>query len=165
MCGERLVMAGVLDTRFRSALVWLAQGNRLLTCTREIDPDLEAASIMKAMDGGAALLFPSVKGHDVPDPLGDQHLALAAEAAAVLFLGSRCLDHRAHPRFAPLVRQQRARSAGAEFQSLGKTNSTDAASANSIVNPMKVRRFPNRCSSPPAMPCPYFWLLSGISPA
>ena len=25
---------------------------------------------------------------DVPDPLGDQHLALAAEAVAVLFLGS-----------------------------------------------------------------------------
>jgi hypothetical protein len=44
----------------------------------------------------------------VPDPLGDQHLALATEAAAVLFLGSWCLDHRAHPRFAPLVRQQRA---------------------------------------------------------
>ena len=38
----------------------------------------------------------------MPDPLDDQHLALAAEAAAVLFLGSRCLDHRAHPRFAPL---------------------------------------------------------------
>jgi hypothetical protein len=45
---------------------------------------------------------------DVPDPLNDQHLALAAETAAVLFLGSRCLDHRADPRFAPLVRQQRA---------------------------------------------------------
>ena len=44
----------------------------------------------------------------MPDPLDDQHLALAAEAAAVLFLGSRCLDHRTDPRFTPLVRQQRA---------------------------------------------------------
>ena len=42
------------------------------------------------------------------DPLGDQHLALATEAAAIFFLGCRRLDHRAHPRFAPLVRQQRA---------------------------------------------------------
>lgn len=66
MGGEHRVMADVLDTRFRSGLARLALGNRLLTCTREVDPDLEVASIMKAMDGGAALLFPSVKGHDVP---------------------------------------------------------------------------------------------------
>jgi hypothetical protein len=45
---------------------------------------------------------------DVLDPLGDQHLALAAEAAAVFFLGRRRPDHRAHPRFAALERQQRA---------------------------------------------------------
>jgi hypothetical protein len=42
---------------------------------------------------------------DVLDPLGDQHLALATEAAAIFFLGCRRLDHRAHPRFAALVRQ------------------------------------------------------------
>jgi hypothetical protein len=42
---------------------------------------------------------------DVPDPLGDQRLALAAEAAAVFFLRCRRLDHRAHPRFAALERQ------------------------------------------------------------
>ena len=42
------------------------------------------------------------------DPFGDQHLALAAEAAAVFFLGRRRLDHRADPRFAALISQQRA---------------------------------------------------------
>jgi hypothetical protein len=42
---------------------------------------------------------------DVLDPLGDQHLALATEAAAIFFLGCRRLDHRAHPRFAALERQ------------------------------------------------------------
>jgi hypothetical protein len=39
------------------------------------------------------------------DPIGDQHFALAREAAAVFFLGCRRLDHRAHPRFAALERQ------------------------------------------------------------
>src|ERR1700761_5234307 len=33
----------------------------------------------------------------VLDSLGDQHFALAAETATILFLGSRCLDHCAHP--------------------------------------------------------------------
>ena len=46
---------------------------------------------------------------DVLDPLGDQHFALAAETAAVFFLGRRRFDHRAHPRFAALIRQQRAK--------------------------------------------------------
>src|ERR1700738_2892205 len=45
----------------------------------------------------------------VLDPLGDQHLAFAAETAAVLFLGSRRFDHCTHPRFTALVRQQRAK--------------------------------------------------------
>src|ERR1700756_90224 len=44
----------------------------------------------------------------VLDSLGDQHFALAAETATILFLGSRCLDHCAHSGFAALVRQQRA---------------------------------------------------------
>ena len=46
---------------------------------------------------------------DMLDPFVDQHLALAAETAAVLFFGRWRLDHRAHPRFAALVRQQRAK--------------------------------------------------------
>ena len=40
--------------------------------------------------------------------LGGQHSALAAEAAAVLLLGSGHLDHRTHPRFAAFVGQKRA---------------------------------------------------------
>src|SRR4029078_11572497 len=42
------------------------------------------------------------------DPLADQHLALATEAAAVLFLGGRRFHHRTHSRFTALVCQQRA---------------------------------------------------------
>jgi hypothetical protein len=45
---------------------------------------------------------------DVLDPLGDQHLALAANAAPIFFIGRRRLHHRAHPRFAALIRKQRA---------------------------------------------------------
>jgi len=46
---------------------------------------------------------------DVLDPLGDQDLALATKSAAVLFLGCWRFDHRAHPRLAALIRQQRAK--------------------------------------------------------
>ncbi|MDB5508080.1 MAG: UbiD family decarboxylase [Hyphomicrobiales bacterium] len=60
---SRLLTNDVLDTRFRSALARLAGDGRLDTCTREIDPDLELASVMKALDGGPALLFPKVRGH------------------------------------------------------------------------------------------------------
>ena len=42
----------------------------------------------------------SFKAIDVPDSLGDQHFALAAETATILFLGSRRLDHCAHSGFA-----------------------------------------------------------------
>src|SRR5438094_10267294 len=42
------------------------------------------------------------------DPLADQHLALATEATAVLFLGGRRFHHRTHSRFTALVCQQRA---------------------------------------------------------
>jgi 2,5-furandicarboxylate decarboxylase 1 len=73
--------ADILDTRFRTALVRLAQSGRLHTCMRHADPELEIASIMKTMDGGPALLFPSVKGHDVPvvgNLLGSQENCEAA---------------------------------------------------------------------------------------
>ena len=45
----------------------------------------------------------------VLNPLSDQDLALAAKPTAVLFLGSPRFDHRAYPRFAALIRQQRAK--------------------------------------------------------
>jgi 2,5-furandicarboxylate decarboxylase 1 len=56
----------VLDTRFRSALERLAQGNRVLTYEKSADPHLEIAAILKKLDGRQALLFPSVKGTNIP---------------------------------------------------------------------------------------------------
>lgn len=56
----------VLDTRFRAALNRMAESGRLLAYTAPADPELEIASIMKNQDGGPALLFTAVKGHDVP---------------------------------------------------------------------------------------------------
>jgi 2,5-furandicarboxylate decarboxylase 1 len=44
----------------------LARADRILSCSRTIDPHLEAAATMKVLDGDKALLFPSVAGHDVP---------------------------------------------------------------------------------------------------
>lgn len=56
----------VLDTRFRAALHRMAEDGRLQAYTVAADPDLEIASIMKNLDGGPALAFTAVKGHDVP---------------------------------------------------------------------------------------------------
>jgi 2,5-furandicarboxylate decarboxylase 1 len=59
-------MSQILDTRFRSALTRLIQGNRVLTYQKPIDPHLEIAAILKKLDGKQALLFPSVNGYDTP---------------------------------------------------------------------------------------------------
>ncbi len=56
----------VLDTRFRSALGRMADSGRLQTYTAPVDPYLEVAGIMKKLDGGPALLFSKVNGHDMP---------------------------------------------------------------------------------------------------
>lgn len=56
----------VLDTRFRSALARLAQRGRILTYEKPVDPHLELAAMLKKHDGKQVLLFPSVKGTDVP---------------------------------------------------------------------------------------------------
>ncbi|MEH2481167.1 2,5-furandicarboxylate decarboxylase 1 [Nitrobacteraceae bacterium AZCC 2146] len=56
----------ILDTRFRSALARLAQGDRILTFEKPADPHLEIAAILKKLDGKQALLFPSVKGTEIP---------------------------------------------------------------------------------------------------
>jgi 2,5-furandicarboxylate decarboxylase 1 len=58
--------SGVLDTRFRSALARMAEQGRLLAYTAAVDPHLEAAAIMKKLDGGPALLFAQVDGHAMP---------------------------------------------------------------------------------------------------
>ena len=56
----------VLDTRFRAALDRMAGLGRLVTYTAPVDPNLEVAGIMKKLDGGPALLFSSVNGHELP---------------------------------------------------------------------------------------------------
>ena len=61
-----MLQTKILDTSFRSALARLASGNRILTLPRPVELHLELAAIMKKLDGGHALLFPKVRGHDVP---------------------------------------------------------------------------------------------------
>src|ERR1041385_5557293 len=56
----------VLDTRFRIALDRMAAGGRLQAYTAPIDPKLEVAGVLKQRDGGPAMMFTSVTGHDVP---------------------------------------------------------------------------------------------------
>src|SRR6478609_2351187 len=55
-----------LDTRFRSALERMAERGRLQSYSAPADPHLEIAGMMKKLDGGPALLFGDVIGHDVP---------------------------------------------------------------------------------------------------
>jgi len=55
-----------VDTRFRSALRRMQQAGRIRTFAREADPEFQIAGMMKKLDGGAALLFPRVKGHGMP---------------------------------------------------------------------------------------------------
>ena len=56
----------VLDTRFRSALGRMAEQGRLQTYSAPVDTYLEVAGLMKKLDGGPALLFSKVNGHDMP---------------------------------------------------------------------------------------------------
>lgn len=56
----------ILDTRFRSALARLASRGRILTFDKPADPHLQIAAILKKHDGKQTMLFPSVKGYDVP---------------------------------------------------------------------------------------------------
>lgn len=56
----------VLDTRFRAALERMAERGRLQAYAAPVDPYLEAAGIMKKLDGGPALLFSKVDGYDTP---------------------------------------------------------------------------------------------------
>ena len=57
---------GVLDTGFRTALRRLDRAGLMARVSRTVDPELEAAAMMKHHDAGAALLFESVKNHDIP---------------------------------------------------------------------------------------------------
>src|SRR6478752_4112921 len=56
----------VLDTRFRSALGRMAESGCLQTYAAPVDPYLEAAGLMKKLDGGPAVLFAKVDGYEMP---------------------------------------------------------------------------------------------------
>ena len=64
--GGRASVPDVIDTSFRSALRRLERAGRLARVSRTVDPELEAASLMKHHDAGPAILFEHVKGHGVP---------------------------------------------------------------------------------------------------
>ena len=55
-----------LDTRFRTALRRIADAGQLLTYGDPVDTHLEAAGIMKQLDGQGTLLFNAVKSYAVP---------------------------------------------------------------------------------------------------
>ena len=72
---------------------------------RQLVEPLTSIAAQRLVTGDALGKQQPLDAIDVLDPLRDQHLALATEAATVFFLGCWRLDHRAHPRFAALERQ------------------------------------------------------------
>jgi 2,5-furandicarboxylate decarboxylase 1 len=79
--------ADILDTRFRSALRRMSEQRRLKEYWAPVETHLEIASIMKALDGGPALMFTSVKAHDLP--VVGNVLACQENAEAALGVGFR----------------------------------------------------------------------------
>jgi UbiD family decarboxylase len=61
-----MARSNALDTRFRAALRRIAQAGQLLTYDDPVDTHLEAATIMKQLDGDGTLFFPRVKSYAVP---------------------------------------------------------------------------------------------------
>lgn len=55
-----------LDTSFRTAIDRMSKMDRLQVYTSPIDRELEVAGVMKRLDDGKALLFPSVDSTDIP---------------------------------------------------------------------------------------------------
>jgi len=72
---------------------------------RQLVEPLAPIAAQRLVTGDALGKQQSLDAIDVLDPLGDQHFALAAEAAPIFFLWRRRFHHRAHPRFAALIRQ------------------------------------------------------------
>jgi len=64
--GQIVPNSSPLDTRFRSALARMATAGRLQAHTAPISTSLEIASVMKRLDGQAAVVFTAVKGFDFP---------------------------------------------------------------------------------------------------
>ena len=105
-----LICSSSSSSRSSSRLIWALRcaGKRTAIARLQLVEPFPPIAAQRLVAGYALGEQQSFDAIDVLDPLGDQHLALAAEAAAVFFLGRRRLDHRAHPRFAALVGQQRA---------------------------------------------------------
>lgn len=59
-------LPAVIDTRFRTALRRLAAAGRIESYAGAADVEYEIAGVLKKRDGGKAILFPEVKGHDMP---------------------------------------------------------------------------------------------------
>ena len=107
------------------------------------------------------------------DPLGDQHLSLAAETAAVLIFRRRQPDHRADARFAALVGEQRTNQSLAREMTIqirptaGRDLDADSAKAVELARAMpgiaSVRAYTKAQSDELLQP----WLGSGLdlSPA
>lgn len=57
---------GEIDTRFRTALRRMVAAGRLRDYAAPADPYLEVAALMKQLDGGPAVMFSAIKGHDMP---------------------------------------------------------------------------------------------------
>ena len=56
----------VIDTSFRSAMRRMQHAGRIDTYAHEADTEYQIAGMMKKLDGGPALLFAKVNGHDMP---------------------------------------------------------------------------------------------------
>ena len=54
-----------IHTSFRSAIQRMSELKRIQVYKDPIDQDLQIAAVMEKLDGGKAILFPSVKGSDV----------------------------------------------------------------------------------------------------
>lgn len=55
-----------IHTSFRAAIQRMSELDRIHVYKKPIDMDLEIAAVMKKLDGGKAILFPTVKDSDVP---------------------------------------------------------------------------------------------------
>ena len=57
---------GAIDSSFRAAVRRLDRAGRLVKISQALDLQDEVAGVMKALDGGPALLFENAGGHEIP---------------------------------------------------------------------------------------------------
>jgi len=66
MLNRSVSNSGVIDTRFRSALMRMQEAGRLQGCEIPVSSHLEVAAIMKRFEDAPAILFTAVDGYDMP---------------------------------------------------------------------------------------------------